>query len=463
MRRFRRTLVAAAVAAAVVTATAGWASGTAQTPVTGPPPGTEEWRADRSLGHALPDPGSASPAEVAAFFANLAPRRRELLAARHPSVVGNLDGVPAALRYRANARTLGAGSDGRQILAYDPRGRGQLAEVFGDLTRARRVAVVVPGSDIDAGTFDRTREMARSLYEEANGLEAGGRATDDRAAEDRTTDGRTTKGRTSDDRTTGRATDGHTTKGPTSGDRAAEHHTTGRATDGRTADDRTAEDRAAEHHTTDSRAADDRTADDRTAGGHMADASRDDRGEGPADGRRTGRGSGGATVGGRAGNVAVIAWAGYTTPVGVGLDAATGDLAEAGAERLARFTRGVAATGAARPALFCHSYGSVVCGLAAGRAGATDIVAFGSPGMRADSVADLHTDARVWAARAPSDWISKVPHVAFAGLGHGTDPTAPEFGARRVPADDTTGHTGYLAPGTSSLRAFASIARGEAR
>ncbi|MEU2260607.1 alpha/beta hydrolase [Streptomyces sp. NPDC019645] len=444
MRRFRRTLVAAAVAAAVVTATAGWASGTAQTPVTGPPPGTEEWRADRSLGHALPDPGSASPAEVAAFFADLTPRRRELLAARHPSVVGNLDGVPAALRYRANARTLGAGSDGRQILAYDPRGRGQLAEVFGDLTRARRVAVVVPGSDIDAGTFDRTREMARSLYEEANGLEAGGRATDDRAAEHHTTDSRTTKGPTSDNRAAEHhTTDSRTTKGPTSDDRAAEHHTTGRATDGR--------------------AADDRTADDRTAGGHMADASRDDRGEGPADGRRTGRGSGGATVGGRAGNVAVIAWAGYTTPVGVGLDAATGGLAEAGAERLARFTRGVAATGAARPALFCHSYGSVVCGLAAGRAGATDIVAFGSPGMRADSVADLHTDARVWAARAPSDWISKVPHVAFAGLGHGTDPTAPEFGARRVPADDTTGHTGYLAPGTSSLRAFASIARGEAR
>ncbi|MEU2111780.1 alpha/beta hydrolase [Streptomyces sp. NPDC019507] len=445
MRRFRRTLVAAAVAAAVVTATAGWASGTAQTPVTGPPPGTEEWRADRSLGHALPDPGSASPAEVAAFFADLTPRRRELLAARHPSVVGNLDGAPAALRYRANARTLGAGSDGRQILAYDPRGRGQLAEVFGDLTRARRVAVVVPGSDIDAGTFDRTREMARSLYEEANGRTAGGRTTEGRAAEDRTTEGRTSDGRGAEDRTT---------EGRTSDGRGAEDRTT---------DDRTAEDRTTEGRTSDGRGAEDRTTDDLVADSPMADASRNDRGEGPTDGRRTAHGSGGAAVGGRAGNVAVIAWAGYTTPVGVGLDAATGHLAEAGAERLARFTRGVAATGAARPALFCHSYGSVVCGLAAGRAGATDIVAFGSPGMRADSVADLRTDARVWAAKAPSDWISKVPHVALAGLGHGTDPTAPEFGARRVPADDAAGHTGYLAPGTSSLRAFASIARGEAR
>ncbi|TLQ46165.1 alpha/beta hydrolase [Streptomyces marianii] len=366
MRRFRRTLVAAAVAAAVVAGTAGWASGTTQTAVTGPPPGTEDWRADRSLGRALPDPGSATPGEVARFFAGLTEAQRQGLVARHPSVVGNLDGAPVPLRFRANARALGAGTDGRQILAYDPRGRGQLAEVFGDLAGTRRVAVVVPGSDIDAGTFDRTREMARSLYEAAN------------------------------DRAGGAAVNVPPRGGTGSGG-------------------------------TGSGGTDDRAGND------------------------------------RAGSVAVIAWAGYTTPVGVGLDAATGDLAEAGAERLAGFTRGIAAAGAVRPALFCHSYGSVVCGLAAERAGATDVVVLGSPGMRADSVADLHTGARVWAAKAPSDWISKVPNVEFAGLGHGTDPTAPEFGARRVPADDTPGHAGYFAPGTSSLRAFASIARGEAR
>ncbi|MFD7441962.1 alpha/beta hydrolase [Streptomyces sp. NPDC059909] len=331
MRRFRRTLVAAALATAVVAGTAGWASGTAQTPVTGPPPGTAEWRADRSLGRELPDPASASPDDVASFFASLTAGQRHALVERHPRVVGNLDGVPVALRYEANARALRAGADGRQILAYDPRGRGQLVEVHGDLDRARHVAVVVPGSDIDAGTFDRTSAMARSLYEAANGL------------------------------------------------------------------------------------------------------------------------------------TAVVAWAGYTTPVGVGIDAATGELAEAGAERLVRLTQGLAAAGAPKPALFCHSYGSVVCGLAAHGADASDIVAFGSPGMRADSVADLRTDARVWAAKAPSDWISKVPNVEFAGLGHGNDPAAPEFGARYVPAGDAEGHTGYFAPGTASLRTFAAIARGEAR
>ncbi|MEU3301172.1 alpha/beta hydrolase [Streptomyces sp. NPDC006678] len=350
MRRFRRTLVAATLAATVVASTAGWASGTAQTPVTGPPPGTAQWRADRLLGRELPDPASASAAEIAAFFTALTPGQRHALADRHPLVVGNLDGAPIALRYEANARALGAEADGRRILAYDPRGRGQLAEVYGDLGHARHIAVIVPGSDIDAATFDRTAAMARALYEATN-----------------------------------KATNGAT------GAAANE------AANGRTA---------------------------------------------------------------------VVAWAGYTTPVGVGIDAATGDLAEAGAERLTRFTRGLAANrapGAAKPALFCHSYGSVVCGLAAHEAGASDIVAFGSPGMRADSVADLGTDARVWAAKAPDDWISKIPNVEFAGLGHGNDPTAPEFGARHVPADDTDGHTGYFAPGTSSLRAFAAIARGETR
>ncbi|WP_311137178.1 alpha/beta hydrolase [Streptomyces sp. I6] len=442
MRRFSRAAVTAAVATAVVTGTAGWASDTAQRPVTGPPPGTEAWRSDRSLGRALPDPGSASPGEVAAFFKNLTEVQRQRLSARHPFVVGNLDGAPVSLRYRANALArgaLGSGSDGRQILVYDPRGRGQLAEVFGDLARARRVAVVVPGSDIDAGTFDRTREMARSLYEAANdpGDRDGGAASPDRASsgawtgagDDRAEDGPANAVNPKDT-----SNIGNTGKAG----KAASPEDTGTGHAGRT---------LTAGRTPDSRTADGRTPDSRTTEG------------------RTGKDSAGSVPAGNGpnGTVAVIAWAGYTTPVGVGLDAAAGDLAEAGAERLARFTRGVAATGAARPALFCHSYGSVVCGLAAERAGATDIVALGSPGMRADTVADLHTGARVWAAKAPSDWISKVPNVEFAGLGHGTDPTAPEFGARRVPAGDTAGHAGYFAPGTSSLRAFASIARGAAR
>lgn len=363
--RSKRALVAAALTTTVVTGTAGWALGNEQQPLTGPPPGTASWRADHALGLRLPDPATASPARVAAFFRSLSNARRQELVASHPSVVGNLDGVPAPLRYEANSLALKAErareqarstdpdltlqdherarslvtrytellTPGRQILAFDPRGRGQVAEVYGDLASAEHVSVVVPGSDIDLSTFDRTNDEY--------GTPAGmGRAL--RAATDRRT--------------------------------------------------------------------------------------------------------------------AVVAWVGYTTPVGIGPDAASGRLAAAGAPRLARFVQGLTAVGTPRPSVFCHSYGSVVCGLAAPKLPAADLVVLGSPGMRADSVADLHTTARVWAAKDDSDWIGKVPNVELFGLGHGADPTAADFGARRVPAEQAEGHTGYFAPGTDSLRAFARIA-----
>ncbi|MGW6947006.1 alpha/beta hydrolase [Streptomyces xanthophaeus] len=347
MRRFGRTLVAAALAVAVVAGTAGWASGDSQSAVTGPPPGTAAWRADTYSGRPLPDPADATPYEVARFFAALDEDARRELLHRHPLVVGNLDGAPLPLRYEANriavaatgeARYASLAAPDRQILAFDPRGRGQVAEVFGDLTRAAHVAVVVPGADNDAATHDGRRKP----------------------------------------------------------------------------------------HT------------------------------GPAGMARSLRSATG-------GSSAVVAWTGYTTPVGVGLDAADGRLATAGAARLARFTAGLDAVGAPDPALFCHSYGSVVCGLAARRTDARDLVVFGSPGMRTSTAAGLRTGARVWAARGPSDWIADVPNVEFAGIGHGADPTSPAFGARRVPAADVQGHTGYFAPGTQSLAAFAAIAKGEAR
>ncbi|WP_030210795.1 alpha/beta hydrolase [Streptomyces bikiniensis] len=326
MRRMSRTLISVALAVVAVAGTAGWASGNAQEAVTGVPVGTGAW-----VGAGLPDPGRVGPAGIARFFAGLDPVRKRKLVREHPGVVGNLDGAPPELRYEANALVTGGRFGGARVLAYDPRGRGQVALVYGDLARAAYVAVVVPGSDVDAGRVRPLADMASALH---------------------------------------------------------------RATGGRTA---------------------------------------------------------------------VVAWAGYTTPVGVGLDAATGRLAEAGAERLVRFADGLAAVGAAEPSVFCHSYGSVVCGLAAHELKAKDLVVFGSPGMRSENVAGLRTSARVWAAKDPTDWIDRVPNVSFAGLGHGTDPTEPSFGARRIPAGDAAGHGGYFAAGTSSLRAFAAIAEGDVR
>ncbi|MEU9302814.1 alpha/beta hydrolase [Streptomyces sp. NPDC048269] len=320
-----------------------------------------------------PVPSADAPARtVARFFRGLDGAQRARLADGYPLVVGNLDGVPAATRYRANRlgleragqvedarsrdvaltpadrsaavrrlhRFASLAEPGRQIFAFDPTGGGRVAEVFGDLDEARRISVIVPGVDTDVLTFERTQRrftapvgMAESLYE---------------------------------------------------AQRAA-------------------------------------TPDSRTA---------------------------------------VIAWAGYTAPTGVGMDAATGRMAMDGAVLLRALT--VALPGDSSVALFCHSYGSVVCGVAAHElpARVTDVVVAGSPGMRAENVAGLHTSARVWATRDQGDWIADVPHLEVGGLGHGADPVSPEFGARLLSSVTAKSHTGYFAPGTDSVDNFAKIGTG---
>ncbi|WP_016906645.1 alpha/beta hydrolase [Streptomyces xiaopingdaonensis] len=366
----RRRRGVAILAAVAVLGTAGWAAG-AEQPVTAPPPGSSAWRADTADGRHPPSPG-AEPADVATYFAGLRDAGARL-ARRHPLVAGNLDGAPPRLRYRANRLALRAerarqharakdtgrtpaerarararaahygrlGTAGRQILAFDPRGRGQVAEVLGDLGTADRVAVLVPGADTD---------LARL---EGKGADRYGRPL-----------------------------------GAAEALRAEMRHAAPRV------------------------------------------------------------------------RTAVVAWVGYTAPSGLGPDAATGRLAEAGAPRLKRFLRGLAAAGAPADAVFCHSYGSVVCGLAAhGTDAFRDLVVYGSPGVRADSAGELGS-ARVWAARSGGDWIGRVPHVDIGGLGHGADPADRGFGARVVDTSGAEGHAGYLVPGTASLRNFASIALG---
>ncbi|MCX4706924.1 alpha/beta hydrolase [Streptomyces sp. NBC_01373] len=374
MGRFKRTLAACALVTTMAAGTVGWAAGDMQTAVTGPPPGAAAWTADHVLGRQLPDPAATAPARAAQFFAGLTAAQRELLAARHPLVVGSLDGAPPELRYTANTRALTAERDrelartadpelsggarrqareraatygrlltpGHRVLAFDPRGRGQVVEVYGDLRTARRIAVVVPGSDTALTSYTTAARMARNLRAE------------------------------------------------------------------------------------------------------MARRA-------PAD------------------HPAVIAWVGYTTPVGVGYDAATGHLAEQGAPRLIRFLDGMAATThpATPPAVFCHSYGSVLCGIAAHRLTGrqlSDLVVAASPGMRLDRAGQVPVGARLWAAdRDPTDWVRRIPAVELFGLGHGADPTGSSFGARVVSSDRAEGHTGYFVPGTASLRNFADIALGRYR
>ena len=158
--------------------------------------------------------------------------------------------------------------------------------------------------------------------------------------------------------------------------------------------------------------------------------------------------------------LAIIAWLGYPAPAMLSPAVLTSGDAGQGAQALRPLVIALARHGD-QVALLCHSYGSVVCGLAAPHLPVTDIAVFGSPGMDASSVASLDTTARVWAGRESGDSIKFVPHIRLLGLGFGADPMSPGFGAR-IFAAGGGGHSGYLDPGSVSLRNLTYIALGDA-
>jgi hypothetical protein len=311
-----------------------------------PPPGAAAWRADARH---LPDPLLSGPAAVHAFLTAANPAERRSLVDRYPGVIGALDGAPLDLRYAANRAAMrAAGSpfqdhaDDGQYLLFDPRGNGRVAEVFGDLATADRIAVLVPGASNRASNFwtgvghrsyRAPATQAANLYHAASGLVPGGR-------------------------------------------------------------------------------------------------------------------------------LAVIAWLGYDAPQGLDPAQAREDLARTGAAELLRLVAGLTTI---RPqatiTLLGHSYGSTVLGLAAARLPhqVTDLAVFGSPGMGVRTATDLHTRARVWAGQSAHDPIRWVPGIRLFGLGHGTKPADPTFGARPFPTRDVPDHDHYLAPTTDSLTALAHI------
>ena len=158
-------------------------------------------------------------------------------------------------------------------------------------------------------------------------------------------------------------------------------------------------------------------------------------------------------------DTAVIAWLGYQPPAGLDMAAITGDDARRGAGQLRAFVRRVSANTVpgADVTLICHSYGSVVCGLAAPGLPVDNLVFLGSPGVRATSVAGLHTTAKVYAATATTDWIRWVPHLRIGDYGHGPDPTSASFGAHSLPTLGVSGHDGYFAPDSMTLLAISKL------
>lgn len=160
--------------------------------------------------------------------------------------------------------------------------------------------------------------------------------------------------------------------------------------------------------------------------------------------------------------VAVVAWLGYDTPDGIGVDSVREARARTGATALTSFVHGLhAQRPAAALTLIGHSYGAIVVGLAAPRLPEVrDLVALGAPGMGAGRASDLG-GARVWSALAARDWIRRIPQVRLFDLGHGRRPSNPDFGARRLPTTGVAGHDYYLTPGSSTLAALAPIVLGQ--
>ncbi|MGA4850204.1 alpha/beta hydrolase [Streptomyces sp. G5(2025)] len=134
--RLRRTLLAAGVALAVALPV----SGAARSEIPAPAPA--------SLGRVT------APKLTAAYDTN---RANAAEAARMAERYGARDRA-AVLRAMA--------SPGRRFLAFDGRGAGRTAEVFGDLAGADRVAVLVPGSDTSLDAYGRFRSGALALREE---------------------------------------------------------------------------------------------------------------------------------------------------------------------------------------------------------------------------------------------------------------------------------------------------------
>jgi hypothetical protein len=162
-----------------------------------------------------------------------------------------------------------------------------------------------------------------------------------------------------------------------------------------------------------------------------------------------------------AARVAIVAWLGYDPPQGVDPAAITDGLARTAADALRTTVDALREVNPAAPvSLLCHSYGSVVCASAAPDLPVAELAFYGSPGVGAGNVADLATTARVWAGRATGDWIRFIPSVRLAGVGFGTDPVAPEFGAQVFAAGDGS-HGDYHLRGSEALHNLALIVMGD--
>lgn len=142
-------------------------------------------------------PSGATPAEVAEWWRSLTDEQRKSISASAPGVIGNLNGVPFEVRYEANRAYMqellnaetnpdgpihqmlrnfidssGNISELHKIILFDPSGDGKIAEVFGDVAKAKNVVVMVPGYGSTVESFGSVQEEALRLQTQAGGATA---------------------------------------------------------------------------------------------------------------------------------------------------------------------------------------------------------------------------------------------------------------------------------------------------
>ncbi|WP_371790161.1 alpha/beta hydrolase family protein [Streptomyces sp. NBC_01471] len=135
--RLRRALLTALVTASVAVPVSG-----AARPAAVPAPAPT----------ALAPLRTVAPAALAVRYATT---RSDIRAAGREALANGDPGRSRSLRAMARP--------GRSFLSFDGRAGGHTAEVFGDLSRARRIAVLVPGSDTGLDEYGRLLAGATAL------------------------------------------------------------------------------------------------------------------------------------------------------------------------------------------------------------------------------------------------------------------------------------------------------------
>jgi murein DD-endopeptidase MepM/ murein hydrolase activator NlpD len=159
-----------------------------------------------------------------------------------------------------------------------------------------------------------------------------------------------------------------------------------------------------------------------------------------------------------------IAWLGYDSPESI-FDAIDRGEANAGAKRLKTFVerlrsaQRLVGNWGSSISIFGHSYGSSTSALAVKNGMNVDNLALvGSPGGATHDAKHLVGADRIWAGRFWSDIIRASTGIALLG----DDPTNRNFGSIRIPTCcKFLGHGGYFEMGTRSIRNLANILVGE--